>query len=621
MSFRKVTDTFLQVAKQYQQDMAEAVNYLEEQGLYGKMNSGGVKTVDTRDFAPMVALMGVNGNTPEERAADIHAKIDELAAVFGDPDHSKRKPYLDMIYDLTDSFDPETVDMDDPEQVSKLLQSYLLDQTVGVKMEENREYYSQRYPTKEIRNAVEAQSRFCTAAFSHITTNLLDNRIKINVGLTLPMAIPKGMDNIQNCRINYAKMQRDEANAILNGAAPSKDYELPVLDEMIPYANKDVTDVLAYSKEEASMLYDYLNLMVVGNLMPSEGKNMQGLKEAHMVKSTDALYVDGMHYDDFLKKQFPGRQNEEGLNSKLIGTLIMNGRHRLDIVHSYRNEAGEMQYEAKNIRAAITPEQEKRHLMQYSWIRRTLFNWGPFRIETLQEKQDRMANDPETEARYAKICADQKDKVETNIAKVEEEARQKKIAEAKKAEKTAAANKEKKRLDDSVEQWEKDSVIGILGQQIKGSYNAIRLDLALTAEKDRYDKIAEKLAKQVLYTQLCNERADNGGEIGHIEKSLMGDGNLETIQNNIAVTAKQMAQNATMKDLFFEKVGISMGAKTEKMTLSTTKFDTFIATGGCQRFTQEYMMKLGETSMQKEQPDALANEKTIQKEEAVNIMP
>ena len=145
MNYKNVTETFSRVARQYEQDMAEASRYYKEKKLHERMHSNGLK-VDTRDFIPMVALMGIKGHTPDERAADIHAKMDKLAEAFEDPDHKKRDEYLDLIYYLVDdfgsTFDPAAMNMNDPKEVERLLQSMLIDQTVSTKMLENPESVS-----------------------------------------------------------------------------------------------------------------------------------------------------------------------------------------------------------------------------------------------------------------------------------------------------------------------------------------------------------------------------------------------------------------------------------------------------------------------------------------------
>ncbi len=149
MNHRNATELFLRMARQYQADMAVAAAYIKEKDIHGRLNTGDT-VIDTRDFLPMILLMGIQGDTPEARENDIHQTLEELANAFGDPDHSKRKKYLDMIYnlvdDIGDKFDPKTMDMYDPEHVGKLLQGMLLTQTLGKKDSENPEYYNRRYP-------------------------------------------------------------------------------------------------------------------------------------------------------------------------------------------------------------------------------------------------------------------------------------------------------------------------------------------------------------------------------------------------------------------------------------------------------------------------------------------
>lgn len=182
MNFRNSSETFVKVAKQYQQDMAIAGEYYEEQGLYGRMHQNGI-SVDARDFLPMIAVMGIKGDTVEERTADIHQKMDELAAAFENPDRSQRAKYLDPLFDLLDNFgdkfDPVTMDMDDPEQVGKLLQCLLIDQTIAVKKLENPEYVKKRYPTPESRNLMDARDLFRMAMSTSVMTNLLANNTPI----------------------------------------------------------------------------------------------------------------------------------------------------------------------------------------------------------------------------------------------------------------------------------------------------------------------------------------------------------------------------------------------------------------------------------------------------------
>lgn len=615
MNFRQVTETFLNVARLYHQDMAEASKYYKSQNFYERMHSKGLK-VDARDFIPMVSLMGVTGDTPEDRAADIHAKMDELAAAFENPDPSARKPYLNMLFDAVDSFgtdfDPATMDMNDRSQVGKLLQSMLIDQTIAAKKLENPEYTQKRYPTPQARTLHDARDHFRMAIGTTVMTNLLKNGIDVRqIGLSLPQGITDDMTEIQHCREAYEKILLDqavEANGDLPKSAP---VDFPILDEFIPYFSKDVADIPAMSSSIKNRMHDYVSFLVENSQVQKGSKNMLGIKEAGIEDSREALYIDGHPLEDFLANHFPGTLITNELRYNVLGICMLNGKHRVDVVHAYRNEAGEMQYEAKPLKAVVTPEQERLHLHQYSWIRRTLFNWGPFRIETLQEKLDRIVNDPNTEERHASVTADQKERIEAGIRRKAESERQAKLKQEKDQVRRAAFAKEAKQLYDSTAQWDKNSVIGILGQQIAGTWHtkggpvngvcqAIRDNIATAKLSEKYATISIPLAKMMLYSQLCSDRAANNGEPGTLEK-MLGAGNIEdTIQN----TAIQLAGNPVIQDLFLEKAGVQINKETYPDAL---KFERMMASGGVDRFRMECMQKLQEAASQKEQ-QAPANE-------------
>jgi hypothetical protein len=293
------------------------------------------------------------------------------------------------------------------------------------------------------------------------------------------------------------------------------------------------------------------------------------------------------------------------LRCNVLGICMFNGKHRVDVVHAYRDEAGEMQYEAKPLRGAVTPEQERLHLQQYSWFRRTFFNWGPFRIETLQEKLDRIVNDPNAEDRLAIVTAEQKARIEAGITRKAEKEIQAKLEQERDAARRDAFEKEAKQLDDSTAKWDKNSMIGILGQQIAGTWRtnngpvdgvcqAIRTDLAVTTASKRYATIAMPLAKMMLYSQLCSDRAANNGEPGEIEK-LLGMGDAKTIAESIHNTAVKMAEDPILENLFQDKVCVI----TEKeICPDSVKFEEMMADGGVDRFRMEYMQKLQEMAKQ-----------------------
>lgn len=586
MNFRQITETFKRVAQQYQEDTRVAVDYIRAQDLTNRLKDNGINT-DARDFVPLVTMMGIQGDSPEERAQDIRNKIDELTEAFSSKDPARRVKYLDMIYDLVDNFDLATVDMDNEKQVGQLLQCLLVDQAFGEKKNENPEYFNKRYNTIAANALVTAQDRFRTAAAPYINDNLRQIQTPLHSIASLPQRPNYMPENIQVARLAFARIQRDQALAAKESGQPISTLEVPVLDEIAPLAGKTIADVRTYDKATADTLQFYFAFVIEESLIRFESKSLEGFREAGIHKGSDTLYVDGMPYADFVQKNFPGVDNNDLLTSKLLSTILLNDSHQVDMVHAYRNDEGVMQYEAKTLKAALTPQQQEQkqqaqndYLNQFSWFRRTFFNWGPFRI--LPKPVD--PNGPEAAARHAKVCAHIRGALEPMIAAREESARQSELEKQQKALRDNAIKKERDRFDNTVDLWEKDSVIGILGQQVKGSHANIYYQLFASPEKDRFANTINLLAAQVLYSQLMLERTlSNGGPIGPIEQGLLGDGKPETIQQNIQNSIRNIAEDPVLKDLYTQKVSDHRG------TLSPDKFNDLTLSGGCEHFAMDYL--------------------------------
>ena len=617
MNFKNMTDTFKEVAAQYKTDMDVAREYIKAKGLPKTMSSPPIST-DARDFAPMVALMGIEGNTPQEREQDIIQKVDRIAEAFSDPDHGKRKEYLDILFDFLKTFDLENADMNDSKDVHHVLDCYLLDQTFSQKIVENPEYYQAKYPTVQERNLMDANNTFRASAISFVVQNLRSIPIKIVPGVTISTNVGFPED-VRECSLQFAKNQRDKAQAVMDGKEPDMGYDFPILDSMVPYVGKKNADALNYDKQASDIMVQYFSFVLGDNALISTNKKMQGLAQADMKDYTDALYIDGMTYEAFLQKNFPGKSMGDPLDSNLITTILLSGSHRVDVVHAYPDADGRMQYEAKAMRATFTPEQQemirqqeqREYMKQFSWIRRTLFNWGPFRIPPMPQKPE-MPADTQMNARHADICKNLKGRLESRLAEKKEKERQNELKNKKEAAAREKIKQAKAKLDDSVEKWEKGSVLEILGRQVKGSYDTIRGNLFAMAEAKRYDAVVEPLAKQMLYMKLWLEHsASKDGQIGPIENRLRGDGDPKTIENNLAQAVKEIMLDPLLKEVFTSKVE-------EEGILSSTKYDNLIRNGGCQYLASEYMKKQNEAERIKQgNPKSKEWANSIQSEMAI----
>lgn len=119
-----------------QQDLNTAVTYMKENDAFVRLSENGIR-LDTLDFIPVMNRMGIQGDTREDRDADICQKLDKLATVLSEPEQAERDDYLDVLYYLLDDyavdFDPVTMNMNDPTQIEKALKTMLDKQTAAAK--------------------------------------------------------------------------------------------------------------------------------------------------------------------------------------------------------------------------------------------------------------------------------------------------------------------------------------------------------------------------------------------------------------------------------------------------------------------------------------------------------
>jgi hypothetical protein len=371
----------------------------------------------------------------------------------------------------------------------------------------------------------------------------------------------------------YEKDLLDKTIAAKGNLPKSQTVDLPIPNSMIPCLGKDIGDIRNDSEAAYKQMATYYRLMV----------------ESGIGNAKEALYIDGQPFAEFMKARFPQETSDETV-AAIAGACILSGKHAVDIVNAYRDEAGQMQYDARTIRAVVTPEQEKLYMQQFSWLRR-LFNRGPFRMESLQERMDRIVKDPKTEERLSAVTEDHKAKIATKPAKEQE----RKAEKTQQAQRLTAYKEATARLEASVTRWDKNSVMGILGRQIIGACDAIRKELADNAPAERYEKVAPLFAKVVLYSQLSAERTANGGKPGEMEKTL---GNSNTIKENIQNTSALLAKNPVFQTLFLEKTGVAVN---NTLYPDSANFEAMIGSGGCERFCREYLQKLKDMPNRKEQ--------------------
>lgn len=543
-------------------------------------------SIDGRDFYPMLMMMGIEGETPEARKAEMRQALEEITQAFLDPDQSKRKPYLDRMYDLRDKFRPDMADMNDPADAWQMINYVALSQTFNVKHAENPDYIAQRYPDEKGKFLDEAAGGQELGTAYMVLSALRKEQLIIEPGPTLPGIIRSRESHTQALFEHMLNKMQQARDAQTTGVLPTE-LVLTCPDDLMPLVGKPYQQGLNMAEEQADALQSYFHICIDSGLMTPDSMGTAALKEAAM-SPIDALFIDGIPMREFTKRSNSNVANIGERQYTMASLAMLGQKHRMEMVYTSLDENGQLQMEPKAVRVQFTPEQEQRHMQQnYSWFRRTFFNWGPFRIKTLQEQADALWVDPDGEERHAQMCTRLKETFDTKRQRIQEEKAARAVRDARNR-KELEKLREMEAVLTSARDVEKDgSVLSMLSGQMK-TYKQIQMDLM---RKDPLQLLSTAMAKHVLFWQLRQERqmqADGG--IGPMEKALLDDGKEETIRANIDAAVNGIKEDTLFLNMLFEKFAWNFTG-TER-DLNYESFGRAMGDGGSERFTLEYMQRL-----------------------------
>lgn len=624
MDYRQLSDTLVKVAKEYMADNHYAIECMNEATMVNELGTLGV---DARDLVPILIAWGIEKTDPEERNKEIKEKLLQLRDAFKDPDHSARKKYLDMIYDLRDNLNPDQIDMNNESDVRRLMQCMLLSQTFAKKLEENPDYFNSRYSDPNERRLMDAKNiyyeKVVMYARHHLAQPNFDGKkLEINPGLiTFKSPLSYTNQEVYDCSADFAKLRLDTVQEeISQGRQPSNVYEIPILDSMIPHAGETVKKAAKHKNPYRTLSEEYSNFVIASSILPRTNKNMQGMLEGEFTDYFDSVYVDGKPFLTFIKEKFPKqRGTDDFLNFRTLSNLMLNPRHRVDVVHSYRDEQGVMQYEARTLRPSVTPEQEELYMKQFTWLRRALSERGWFRIKPLKEQIAQVKtdpDDPEVQACYASICADMKKEVEARIEAInqrKEQERQKELANVH------TYDKEKdfmtRMVSMTVANYRRPELqpgaMLVMSNMVEKSCEELMDKLK---ESPTFESVAEILAKQVLFGQLTTARTTTQHKIGALENALIGDTDAAT-KAKIDIAVKIMAQDPALKENFFKMAGVADG---ENPVVDKAFMDKVYAAGGYRTLTKHYTAQKAAEKAQNMLIEGIQNQMSIQQQAPTN---
>ncbi|MDR1194313.1 MAG: hypothetical protein LBK98_09165, partial [Peptococcaceae bacterium] len=143
-----------------------------------------------------------------------------------------------------------------------------------------------------------------------------------------------------------------------------------------------------------------------GQLLSPNNRLMQNAQQLGIGDPFQMIYIDGRPAAEVFAERTAGMDSQEREREMKVAVTgaMLSGANRVDMAAAAYDERGVLQIRVAPIhpdaRAAQPSAQEEGH----SWLRR-LFDWGPFKIPTRQDKLDALErNDPERDQRQASIA-------------------------------------------------------------------------------------------------------------------------------------------------------------------------------------------------------------------------
>ena len=393
--------------------------------ISGEFENWNQKKIDQRDFKPMTLLLDEpETGTPEEKQAAMDEQIRAMERAFYEGKEDEKKVYLDRMYDLRDSFDPESLDLTDEKDRKKLIAYVALNQTFGTKCEENQDYFNARYDTPEKRAEADILSRYSVAAATLMVDSLRKEGQTLKTQLTLPSSMPGKEDYVQ-IFYDIAKADVERMKAVKEGREPNPVTTIRLPKDMKLFNSLPPLENLSQVSSDTS--FEASAVSIIGfestYMLTTEQGNL--LREANLTKN-DMIFSDGKSLSEIQQEKHPNLRDRAASDicNLILAKALTSGKNRVEIAQLEKTADQTFQVKLNPVRPDLSDVQPPLK-EDYGWFRRTLFNWGPFRCKTRQEKADALiANDPEKGARQISITEKVNAKIAPALEKRREDAAQ-----------------------------------------------------------------------------------------------------------------------------------------------------------------------------------------------------
>jgi len=176
--------------------------------------------MDQRDLTDLALSFELQGETEEEKQADMDRQVREMVDAFQSGDPDRKKPYLDKIYGLLDET-PSFLEheISDANEFNRLIASVTLNQAYATKRNENADYVINRYNTNEKRLdkcAASIMNGILHSMFISFKNNNPEaNNLKLKDTLSLEMQKMVGMEYTINLSLGLGEATQKGSNEVL----------------------------------------------------------------------------------------------------------------------------------------------------------------------------------------------------------------------------------------------------------------------------------------------------------------------------------------------------------------------------------------------------------------------
>ena len=309
-----------------QETAADCVSNVQEKDPLAKVYMDG----DTRDLQDMAMMLMLNKlNLPEKERNDrFNAELQDMVETFHAPDSlGRREMYLDRMGDFIDQFDPDGVNLSNPNDMFRL-QTYLrLSQLMQTKAHQYPEWYYGRYPEADQREKYELQGQYTQVVGAYWQTR----GVELNGTFTnLSSLILPNEETV------------DSVKAFAHEISEGNMWVRPASLKVPAFASRYMNKLPGELDQMAA--FDDTTQYLMGLLTCAE--STEASRAIVGARLEDVFYVDGKSLKEYVRENTQAAETERLNYESYLMNALVSGDHRVEMIRLVADTSWEIGNEA-----------------------------------------------------------------------------------------------------------------------------------------------------------------------------------------------------------------------------------------------------------------------------------